>query len=195
MPTVLRTRWPQHLQPRRAAQARWLWAPLWASVLCASLHCGKDPEVRAVEITKQVDALFAQHKWEQGEKKAQEILALSGLSAPSRDQAKLKVDQARSEQQARQQYQRFVGNKDTDADVAMAAYRDLPETSVYRQLGRSEFEKLRPAYVSDHIEKAESALQNGRCADHKSHVQLILEVDAQNQKAMDLARKPCAKKE
>ena len=82
---------------------------------------------------------------------------------PSRDQAKLKVDQARSEQQARQQYQRFVGNKDTDTDVAVAAYRDLPETSVYRQLGRADYEKLRPQFITDHIEKAESALQNGRC--------------------------------
>lgn len=159
------------------------------------LGCGKDPEVKAVELTKQVDLLFTQHKWEQGEKKAQEILSLSGLSAPSRDQAKLKVDQARSEQQARQLYQRFVGNKDTDSDSAIAAYRDLPETSVYRQLGRGEFEKLRPQFITDHIEKADSALQNGRCADGKSHLQQILDVDPQNQKAMDLAKKPCAKKE
>lgn len=157
--------------------------------------CGKDPEVKAVELTKQVDLLFTQHKWEQGEKKAQEILSLSGLSAPSRDQAKLKVDQARSEQQARQLYQRFVGNKDTDSDSAVAAYRDLPETSVYRQLGRGEFEKLRPQFIADHIEKADSALQNGRCADGKSHLQQILDVDPQNQKAMDLAKKPCAKKD
>ncbi|HNN91863.1 MAG TPA: hypothetical protein PKI03_06330 [Pseudomonadota bacterium] len=161
----------------------------------STLHCGKDPEVKAVELTKQVDTLFAQHKWEQGEKKAQDILSLSGLSAPSRDQAKLKVDQARSEQQARQQYQRFVGNKDTDTDVAVAAYRDLPETSVYRQLGRGDYEKLRPQFITDHIEKAESALQNGRCADGKSHLQQILDVDPQNQKAMDLAKKPCGKKE
>jgi hypothetical protein len=159
------------------------------------LGCGKDPEVKAVELTKQVDLLFTQHKWEQGEKKAQEILSLSGLSAPSRDQAKLKVDQARSEQQARQLYQRFVGNKDTDSDSAVAAYRDLPETSVYRQLGRGEFEKLRPQFIADHIEKADSALQNGRCADGKSHLQQILDVDPQNQKAMDLAKKPCAKKD
>lgn len=161
----------------------------------SALHCGKDPEVKAVELTKQVDVLFTQHKWEQGEKKAQDILALSGLSAPSRDQAKLKVDQARSEQQARQQYQRFVGNKDTDTDVAVAAYRDLPETSVYRQLGRADYEKLRPQFITDHIEKAESALQNGRCPDGKSHLQQVLDVDPQNQKAMDLAKKPCGKKE
>lgn len=168
---------------------------LLSLVLAGSLHCGKDPEVKAVEMTKQVDALFAGHKWEQGEKKAQEILALSGLSAPSRDQAKLKVDQARSEQQARALYQKFVGNKDTDGDSAVGAYRDLPETSVYRQLGRGDYERLRPQYIADHIEKAESALQNGRCADGKAHLQQVLDVEPQHQKAMDLAKKPCAKKE
>ena len=69
--------------------------------LCAAPGCSKDPEVRAVEITKEVDVLFGQQKWEAGEKKAQEILALSGLSGTSRDQAKLKLDQAKSEQQAK----------------------------------------------------------------------------------------------
>lgn len=183
----------QPLRRQRLA-SRWLLSLLGGALLLVA-NCGKDPEVRAVEMTKQVDALFAQHKWEQGEKKAQEIVALSGLSATSRDQAKLKVDQARSEQQARQLYQRFVGHKDTDTDAAVNAYRDLPETSVYRQLGRPEYDKLRPAFVSDHIEKAESALQNGRCADFKSHVQLIQEVDPQNQKGMELGKKPCAKKD
>lgn len=195
MPTDHSPRWPRRRSPHSTVWTQRLLVPLLAGVLASAVQCGKDPEVRAVELTKQVDALFAQNKWEAGEKKAQEILALSALSAPSRDQAKLKVDQARSEQQARQQYQRFVGNKDTDVDVAVAAYRDLPETSVYRQLGRSDFDKLRPTYVSDHLEKAESALQNGRCADFKSHVQLVIEVDAQNQKAMDLAKKPCSKKD
>ncbi len=191
MPSVLSPCW----MTRRARRAGLSAVGLLGLLLGGSLHCGKDPEVKAVELTKQVDALFAQHKWEQGEKKAQDILGLSGLSAPSRDQAKLKVDQARSEQQARQLYQRFVGNKDTDGDLAIGAYRDLPETSVYRQLGRTDYEKLRPQYIADHIEKAESALQNGRCADGKTHLQQVLDVDAQNQKAMDLSKKPCAKKE
>lgn len=179
--------------------ALWLVAGLCTGLMLpvqlSTSGCSKDPEVRAVAMTKEVEAAFAQQKWEVGEKKAQEIFALSGLSAPSKDQAKLKVDQAKSEQQARVLYQKFVGNKDTDSDAAVIAYRDMPESSYYRQQARAEYEKLRPAFVADHIEKAEAALLNGRCADFKTQVQLLLDVDAQNQKAMELAKKPCSKKE
>lgn len=161
----------------------------------AAPGCSKDPEVRAVEVTKEIEVAFSTQKWELGEKKAQEILAMPGLAGPSRDQAKLKLDQARSEQQARVQFQRFMGNKDTDTDVAVAAYRDMPETSYYRQQARSDYEKLRGSYVQDHIERAEAARDNARCADFKSQVQLVLDADPQNQKAMELSKKPCAKKE
>jgi hypothetical protein len=157
--------------------------------------CSKDPEVRAVEISKEVDVLFAQQKWEAGEKKAQEIMALSGLSATSRDQGKLKLDQARSEQQAKPQYVRFMGHKDTDPDVAVAAFRDMPENSYYRQQARADYDKIRPAYITDHLEKATAAHENGRCADWKTQVQMVLDVDPQNQKAMELSKKPCTKKE
>jgi hypothetical protein len=164
-------------------------------LFCAAPGCSKDPEVRAVEITKEVDALFAQQKWEAGEKKAQEILALSGLSGTSRDQAKLKLDQAKSEQQAKPLFVKFMGHKDTDPDVAVAAYRDMPENSYYRQTARADYDKIRPGYISDHLEKATAARDNGRCADWKAQVQLVLDVDPQNQKAMELSKKPCAKKE
>jgi len=168
---------------------------LGLGLLGAAPACSKDPEVRAVEMTREIEAAFAAQKWEQGEKKAQEILAMSGLAGPSRDQAKLKVDQARSEQQARIQFQRFMGNKDTDVDVAVAAYRDMPESSYYRQQARSDYEKLRGGYVQDHLERAEAARDNNRCPDFKSQVQLILDVDPQNQKAMELSKKPCPKKD
>lgn len=157
--------------------------------------CSKDPEVRAVEMTKQVEAAFAEQKWEVGERKAQEILALSGLSATSRDQAKLKLDQAKSEQLAKPQYIKFQGHKDTDVDTAVAAYRDMPENSYYRKLVAADYEKMRPGYISDHLEKAEAARLNGRCADFKTQTQMVLDADAQNQKAMDLSKKACAKKE
>lgn len=168
---------------------------LGLALAVATPGCSKDPEVRAVEISKEVDTLFAQQKWEAAEKKAGEITALSGLSATSRDQGKLKLDQARSEQQAKPQFVRFMGHKDADPDVAVAAYRDMPENSYYRQQAKADYDKIRPAYIADHMEKATSAHENGRCADFKTQVQMVLDVDPQNQKAMDLSKKPCAKKD
>ena len=167
-----------------------------ALLLVVALGAGcKDHELRAVQLTKDVDAALAAQKWELAEKRAQEILTLGKLSEFSRDQAKLKLDQARSEQQAKIQYQKFVGYMNTDADTAIGAYRDMPEGSYYRQQAKDEYLRLRPAYITDHLEKAEHAQNNGRCDDVKPQLQLVLDVDPQNAKALELGKKPCTKRE
>lgn len=161
--------------------------------LCGS-GCAKDPEVLAVALTKEVDAALGQQKWELAEKKAQEIVNLPKLSDVSRDQAKLKVEQARSEQQAKIQYQKFIGYVNTDYDTAVAAYRDMPESSYYRQQAKADYEKIRPSFIEDHVSRAQSALGGGRCDDVKAQLQLVLDVDAQNSKAIEISKKPCGKK-
>jgi hypothetical protein len=176
------------------ALGRALCIGLLGGALVAGSGCGKDPEVVAVGLSKEVDAALMQQKWELAEKKAQEIINLSKLSDVSRDQAKLKLDQARSEQQAKLQYQKFIGYKDSDTDTAVAAYRDMPETSYYRQQARSEYEKIRASYIEDHLGRAQSALGGARCDDFKAQLQLVLDVDAQNSKAIELGKKPCGKK-
>jgi hypothetical protein len=156
--------------------------------------CAKDPEIQAVLLTKEVDAALAQQKWEVAEKKAQEIVNLPKLSDVSRDQAKLKVEQARSEQQAKLQYQKFVGYVNSEYDTAVAAYRDMPESSYYRQQARADYEKIRPSFIEDHLTRAQSALGGGRCEDVKAQLQLVLDVDPQNGKAIEIGKKPCGKK-
>lgn len=163
-------------------------------IVTAAGGCGKDPEVRAVLLTKEVDAALGQQKWELAEKKSQEILSLGKLSDVSRDQAKLKLDQSRSEQLARVQYQKFVGYVNTEYDNAIGAYRDMPESSYYRQQAKADYDKIRPSYIDDHLGRAQSALGGGRCDDVKAQLQLVLDVDPQNGKAIDIGKKPCGKK-
>lgn len=162
-----------------------------AVMMWLSLVGCKDPEVVAVDLTKEVDLAIAAQKWELAEKKAQEIVNLPKLSEVSRDQAKLKLEQARSEQQARVHYQKFSGYVSSDYDIAVAAYRDMPEGSYYRQLAKTDYERIRSSYIQDHLEKAESALHNSRCEDSKKHVQMVLDVDAQHTQAIELSKKPC----
>ena len=157
--------------------------------------CAKDPEIQAVTLTKEVDAALAQQKWELAEKKAQDIVNLPKLSDVSRDQAKLKVEQARSEQQARLQYQKFVGYVNSEYDTAIAAYRDMPESSYYRQQARADYDRIRPSFIEDHLTRAQSALGGGRCEDVKAQLQLVLDVDPQNSKAIEIGKKPCGKKQ
>jgi hypothetical protein len=176
-------------------------SPLWGAWLLCLVGlglnlpaCGKDPEVRAVALSKEVDAALGVQKWELAEKKAQEIVNLPKLSEVSRDQAKLKLEQARSEQQAKIHYQKFVGYVNTEYDTAVAAYRDMPENSYYRQQAKADYEKIRPSFIEDHLTRAQSALGAGRCEDVKSQLQLVLDVDPQNAKAIEVGKKPCAKK-
>ncbi len=158
------------------------------------LACGKNPEEKAAEIAKDVDAALGTQRWEQAEKKAQEILAIAKLSDATRDQARLKLEQAKSEQQAKLHFQRFSGAAGTDHDTAMAAFRDMAQGSYYRTLAKSEYDRILPSYVEDHLEKAGSATFNGRCTDAKQQLQLVLDVDPQNAKAVELSKKPCTKK-
>jgi hypothetical protein len=44
----------------------------------------------------------------------------------------------------------------------------MPEGSHYRQQARADYEKLRPGYVADHLERADAALKNSRCTDFKA---------------------------
>lgn len=160
----------------------------------SSTGCSKDVEVRAVELQREAESLLVDQKWEAAEKKAQEILALSGLSPISSGQAKKKLERAQSEQQTKLLYQRFVGTKDADPDSAVLAYLDMPEDSYYRGQVQSDFEKLKTNFITDHLEKAESARDNGRCADFKAQIEQILSADPKNQKTLDLAKKPCPAK-
>jgi len=169
-------------------------AGLGVALLLGAGGCSKDPEVLAVALTKEVDAALAVQKWELAEKKSQEIVNLPKLSDVSRDQAKLKLEQARSEQQAKLQYQKFVGYASSEYDSAVGAYRDMPESSYYRLQAKDEYEKIRPSYIEDHLTRAQSALGGGRCDDVKAQLQLVLDVDAQNNKAIEIGKKPCSKK-
>lgn len=176
---------------RLVAGSLWLSVALSLSVTLPLAGCSKDVEVRAVELQREAEALLTDQKWEAAEKKAQEILALSDLSPISRAQAKKKVERAQSEQQTKLLYQRFLGTKDADPDAAVLAYLDMPEDSYYRGQVQGDFEKLKTSFVNDHLEKAESARDNGRCADFKAQIEQIVSADAKNQKALDLAKKPC----
>lgn len=191
--TPWQTPWqsPWH-RPRPMPGKRSLVAAALALLLLAPA-CGKNPETQAASLLREVERALSQQQWELAEKKAQEAANLPKLSEATRDQAKLKLEQARSEQQALKLYQKFVGHASTDHDVAVGSYKDMPETSYYRQLARPEFDRIRPSYVEDHLERAKSAHFNGRCDDAKHELQLILDVDAQNRKAMELNKAACGK--
>lgn len=179
------------MTPRRARLV-----PLLAALLASPLSGCKKPDEQAARLLTEADGALARQQWDQAFAKAHEAALLGGVSEGVKDQARLKEEQARAEMQAQSQYARFVGALDNDVDTAVGAYRDLPQASYYRQQGKESFEKVRPQYVSDHLGKAEGALKNGRCDDWKAQVQLVLDIDPSNGKALELRKASCeAKKE
>lgn len=188
-------RFPVALLPRPSAYpATAAVAQVVALAACLLLPACKNPETEASTLLRDVERALSQQQWELAEKKAQEAASLPKLSEATRDQAKLKLEQARSEQQSLKLYQRFVGHASTDHDVAVGVYKEMPETSYYRQQARPELERIRPSYIEDHLERARSAHFNGRCDDAKHELQLVLDVDAQNRKAMELHKAACGAK-
>lgn len=172
-----------------ASVRRVLFGPL---VLLFALGGGcRNADQQATRLLRDAEAAMSRQQWDAAFAKAHEAVLLAGLSEGVQTQARLKEDQARAELQAQINYARFSGAVDNDADTAVAAYRDLPATSYYRGLGKEAYERVRPTYIADHLEKAQAALANRRCADVKTQTQLVLDVDAANAKALDLGKQPC----
>lgn len=159
-------------------------------LLCGAAGC-KSADERAAGVLKEAEAALGRQQWDAAFAKAREAAQLSGISEATRDQARLKEEQARAELQASTQYARFAGAVDGDIDTAVAAYRDLPAASYYRGLGKEAYERIRPAYIADHLGKAQAALDNGRCGDVKPQAQLVLDVDPSHEKALALSKAPC----
>ncbi len=169
----------------------WFALPVLLALTIAGPAGCKNPEREAAALLKEADAELARQKWEPAFAKAHEAAQLGGLSEATRDQARLKEEQARAELQAQTQYARFLGAVDNDHDTAVAAYRDLPATSYYRQQGKDAYDKVKPAYIEDHMEKARAARTNHRCDDFKAQVQLVLEVDPGYTGALELSKQSC----
>jgi hypothetical protein len=163
------------------------------SGLLVSAGCRK-PDDQARRLLQSADEALARQKWDEAFARAHEAVQISGLSDAVRDQARLKEEQARAELQAQAQYARFMGAVDTDHDTAVAAYRDLPANSYYRQQAKDAYERIKPQFISDHLEKAQQALTNKRCDDAKAQLQLILDVDSGNARALELSKQPCTVK-
>ena len=75
----------------------------------------------------------------------------------------------------------------------MAAFRDMAQGSYYRGLAKTEYERILPNYIEDHLGKANSASFNGRCTDAKQQLQMVFDVDPQNQKTVELGKNPAPK--
>lgn len=177
--------------PRAASGSSARCAALVLGALLGLSGCRKDHADEARALLRQAEEALAHQQWEVAQGHTARVATLSGLPEALRDQTRLREEQARAEIAARAQYARFAGSLETDPDTAVTVYKELPQTSYYRAQAREAYERLRPSYISAHLEKAKAALQNHRCDDHKAQLQLVLEVDPTNAAAIEQGKAPC----
>ena len=146
----------------------------------------------APELLKSASEAMAQQQWETAAEKLHSVLAASSSSRREKEQARAQLVQVESEQKARLSYDRFTtaaGNGSSDA--AIAAYRELPAGSSYRELGRGAYEKVLPLYTDFHLRAAEEALGQGRCAEAGRELSAVLTAEPKHAEALALRARPC----
>ncbi|MFO0575931.1 MAG: protein kinase [Polyangia bacterium] len=146
----------------------------------------------APELLKSASEAMAQQQWEAAAEKLHSVLAASSSSRREKEQARSQLVQVESEQKARLSYDRFTtaaGNGSSDA--AIAAYRELPAGSSYRELGRGAYEKVLPLYTDFHLRAAEEALGQGRCAEAGRELSAVLTAEPKHAEALALRARPC----
>lgn len=175
--------------PRDRARTTRLPGVLCALLLSLALvGCRADSQAR--RLLQEADAAIARQQWEVAQARAAAVAGISGVGDALRDQARLREEQARAEVAARALYVRFQGSAESDPDSAIQAYRELPQTSYYRAQAREAYERLRPAYVAAHLEKARNAILGHRCDEGKAQLQLVLDIDPANAVAIGLGKLP-----
>jgi hypothetical protein len=135
---------------------------------------------------------MAQRQWEAAAQKLHTVLATAGASRREKEQAHEQLSQVESEQRARTQHDRFTAAASNgNHDAAIAAWREIPVSSAYRELGREDYARVLPLYTEFHLRSAEDAQSQGRCEEVSREVGLILASDPKNAEALALRARPC----
>jgi serine/threonine protein kinase len=134
----------------------------------------------------------AQRQWEAAAQKLHTVLAAANASRREKEQARELLAQVESEQRARTLHERFTAAASNgNHDAAIAAWREIPATSIYRELGRADYARVLPQYTEFHLRSAEDAQAQGHCEEVSREVALILANDPRHTEALALRARPC----
>ncbi len=154
-----------------------------------------DPESEAAKTLVDVENDLQAKRWTDAITKTGHVLANSAVSSKVKDAAQSKRTRAEQEAKSKKVYEHFATAAGSgNYDQALAAYREIPEDSVYRQIAREQYDQIFPLFVENHLKAAEEARAQNKCADFHSHVQAVLNLDAKHAKALAAKERPCGEK-
>lgn len=154
-----------------------------------------DPESEAAKVLVDVEGDLQAKHWADAIDKTSKVLSNPAVSSKVKDAAQSKKTRAEQESKSKQIYERFaVAAGSGNYDQALAAYREIPEDSVYRQIARDQYDQIFPLFVESHMKAAEEARGQGRCSEFQNHVQAVLSIDPKHAKALSTKDRPCTEK-
>lgn len=151
-----------------------------------------DPDAEAAKLLVEVETDLQNKRWADAIDKSNRVLSTTGVPQSRRDLATTKRALAESEAKNKQVYDRFASAAGTgNYDSALGAYRDLPDASVYKGIAREDYDKIFPLFVENHLKLAAEARAQGNCAEARSQVQAVLDIDPKQVKALSAKDLPC----
>jgi len=150
-----------------------------------------DPESDAAKILVDVESDLQARNWNAAIDKTSRVLSNPAVSSKIKDAAQSKKQRAAQEAQSKVIYERFLAAGAKNYDQALAAYREIPEDSVYRQVAREQYDQIFPLFVEDHLKAAEDARGQGRCSEFQNNVQAVLNIDPKHARALAIKERPC----
>ncbi|MCS6912373.1 MAG: FHA domain-containing protein [Myxococcales bacterium] len=151
-----------------------------------------DVEGEAAKILVDIDSDLLGKRWDEALAKAEQVLAMEGLSQKLRETTQAKQDKAIQERKAKQFYDRFAAAAgERRYDEAMQLYRELPVDSIYKQMARETYDKIFPLFVADHLDRAERARLARNCQDFHEEIQRVLLLEPNHIRALEMKSRPC----
>src|SRR5579883_292710 len=149
--------------------------------------------VRATEVQSQsarlgadLDAALKAEDWDGAVAKADEALKLD----PGSEAVRNKRARAQAEKKNQVIYDQYsAAARGNDLEGAVTRYQELPDDSVYHAKAQESWSVIRTAYIKEHVAKARSLENAGRCEEARKHVEAVLFVDEGNAEAQAVAER------
>ena len=151
-----------------------------------------NPDAEANQILVDVEADLSAKRWSEAAEKSSRVLQNPGVSIKAKEVAQVKKTKAETEAKAKLVYDRFaMAAGGSNYDQALSAYKEIPDDSVYRNIAREDYDKIFPLFAESHLKSAEEARAQGNCTEFQNQVQIVLNMDPKQVKALAAKDRPC----
>jgi pSer/pThr/pTyr-binding forkhead associated (FHA) protein len=152
-----------------------------------------DVDAEAAKTLVDVESDLSSKRWQDVLDKTGRIVSNTAIAIRTRDAAQTKRAIAEKESKNKQIYDRFAGAAGSgNYDAALKTYREIPEDSVYQKSAKEDYDKIFPLFVESHLKLASDARAAGNCSEARSQVQLVLDVDPKQVRALAAKDQSCS---